>query len=130
MNRADLETIFIAAFGVARADRRVVDKEKELLDMFARVLNVDETRIAALLDHEIGLEEAAKHMSTPQAQEFLIKSMCAVAFADGQQKFEEVSLIGNVNGALPDPLELLPWNQWEQYVEEVTTTLLTFKLED
>lgn len=123
MTREELKIIALAAVSVARADRKVVLMEQEILELFAQLLGLSEEEGAALHDERIPPIDAVKQLSNPETQNFLIKALCAVAYSDGVEHDDENTLIQEANAALPQPLDLLPWNEWENYIIEVVDTL-------
>jgi len=127
MNKTDLENIFIAAFNVARADREVVELEREILALFLDAMGVDEMRGAELLDRNLSPQDAAGGLSSPEAQSFMVKTMCALAFSDGVRAQNEIDLIFSVNQSINQPIELRPWEEWEAYILEVMHTLREHK---
>ena len=55
-----------------------------------------------------------------------MKSLCAVAFADGLRHDSEIELITRTHKLVGGSVSLKPWDEWESYVEEVIETLLKF----
>jgi len=127
MNRKDIEIIFQIAFNMALADRKIEKYESEILDRFKEVLNVNELKAAKILDRKITLEQSISKLSNQIAKENMVKTMCALAYADGVRYEEEISMVHRANNALERPLALEPWENWENYVEQTLDYLNAFK---
>ena len=126
MNRKDIEIIFQIAFSMALADRKIEKYESEILDRFKAALNVDELKAAKILDKKITLEQSLKKLSTGIAKENMVKTMCALAYADGVRYEEEIDMVIKANNSLEKPLVLEPWENWEIYVEQTLDYLSDF----
>jgi len=123
MNKETLKTIVTAAVCVARADDQVVMMEQELLEAFASRLEMNESEVAALHDAQISPMEAVNRMPDEESKAFLVKTLCAIAYSDGNRHESEIALIQATNEALNPPLELKPWEDWEDYIEEIVEML-------
>ena len=124
---ADLRAVLSLSIQVARVDKQMAVYEKEIIDQMAEALGLSPDEKAAELDAQLTVGETFQTLSGEPAKQFMVKSLCAVAFADGRDHEGERAIIDDANGRLNPPLELKPWEQWEDYVEEVVDALLNFK---
>ena len=127
MNRNDMKLIFQISFKVAKADRVIEGYEKEILERFKEVLEINDLQAAEILDENISIESAIRNLSDQKSQEMLIKTMCALAFADGVRYEEEITMVQKANEQINTPLDLIPWEHWEHYVEETSDALKYWK---
>ena len=127
INKGDLKTILSLALHLARVDEDLAEFEQEILDRFAEVIGLSDDEKAALADKPVQLTDQLEELSGGESKEFLVKTLCAVAYSDGIQHEAEIEFIRKVNTALGEPLDLLPWADWESYVLEVIETLGTVK---
>lgn len=118
----DLKIIFAFAIQVAKADRSVALHEEEILDLVAEAGGLSGGDRAELADERPPVERSSD-LSGAEAKALLVKTLCAVAFADDIRHDAEMELINRVNAYLGDALALRPWEEWENYVEEVVDTL-------
>ena len=126
MTADELRTILGMALRLARADKNVAELEQEILDGFSSALGLSDDERAAIADENIQPADAVARLSNGEAREFLMKSLCAVAFADGLRHDSEIELIAQTHELVGGSVSLKPWEEWESYVEEVIDTLLQF----
>ncbi len=126
MTADELRTILGMALRLARADKNVAELEQEILDGFSSALGLSDDERAAIADENIQPADAVARLSSGEAREFLMKSLCAVAFADGLRHDSEIELIAQTHELVGGSVSLKPWEEWESYVEEVIDTLLQF----
>ena len=118
----DLRIIFAFAIQVAKADRSVALHEEEILDLIAEAGGLSGGDRAGLADERPPVERSSD-LSSAEAKALLVKTLCAVAFADDVRHDAEMDLIIRVNAHLGDVVALRPWEEWEAYVEDVVDTL-------
>ena len=123
ITKDDLKTTLALGFQVAKVDRNVAEYEKEILDRITETLQLTPVERAEIADTPLTISDAMAGLSGPEAREFLVKALCAIAYSDGIQHDAEMGFIQEVNATEGASIPLRPWQEWESYVEEVVDTL-------
>lgn len=123
MIRDDCKTILVFALHVARVDQEFVGFEKDVLKRLTDAVQLSEQEKDELLRRKFSLGEAMGNLSGPDASEVLVKTLCAVAHADGKRHDAEFDFIRKVNAQLNEPLDLPPWEEWNRFEPEVLEAL-------
>jgi uncharacterized tellurite resistance protein B-like protein len=127
INRQDLKTILLFATHVAKVDNEFVMQEKELLQKFAEAIKLTPQERNELLKQEASLSEGLNHLSSKDAKQLLVKTLCAVSFSDGKAVKAEIDFIQKVIEHFGDSVFVLPREEWGKYEAEVLKTLATIK---
>ena len=123
LTQRDIEIILTFALHVAKVDHDFDIYERKILRHLVEVMGVTREMQNELLKGETFLNDELGNLSTQEAQELLVKTMCAVAFANGDIHQAEAEFITKVNGRLGKPVSLLPWEAWSTYEPEVMALL-------
>lgn len=125
LTREDLKTILIFALHVARVDDNLAGIEKSILGRYIELTQLDEGERADLLQQRHSLSDDLSHLSGEEAKTLLVKTICAIAHADGVMHDTEDSFIRKVNHQLGDVLALPPFDEWGAFKDEVLFILGT-----
>lgn len=123
MTRDDCKTILVFALHVARVDQEFVGFEKDVLRRLTDAVELSEQEKDELLRRKFSLGEGLGNLSGADAAQVLVKTLCAVAHADGKRHDAEFDFIRKVNAQLDQPVELPPWEAWQQFEPEVMEAL-------
>jgi tellurite resistance protein len=123
INRQDLMTILLFATHVAKVDNEFVLEEKALLQKIAEAIQLNAAERAALLKQEASLASGLNHLSSNEAKQLLVKTLCAVSNSDGKAVKAELDFIHKVIEKFGDSVFVLPREEWGKYEVEVMTTL-------
>jgi tellurite resistance protein len=124
ITREDLRTIFTFALHVARVDEDFAGLERNVLGHYVTLMRMTPEEKSQLSSSEVSLADGLKHLSSPEAATLLVHTLCAVAHADGVMHEKEVGFIRKVNEHIGEPVELLPFEDWQRYEQEVLDTLM------
>lgn len=127
INRQDLKTILLFATHVAKVDNEFALQEKELLQKFAEAIKLTPQERTELLKQEASLSEGLNHLSSKDAKQLLVKTLCAVSHSDGKAVKAEIDFIQKVIEHFGDSVFVLPRDEWGKYEAEVLKTLGTLK---
>jgi tellurite resistance protein len=125
INRQDLKTILVFATHVAKVDNDFVTQEKELLHKFAEAIHLTPDERGELLKREASLADGLNHLSSNDAKQLLVKTLCAVAHADGKAIKPEMDFIQKVIEHFGSSVFVLPREDWGKYEVEVLKILGT-----
>lgn len=119
ISQEELYGILELAAHMARLDREIAVFEVEILDRLAGVAGLSEVGRQELGGAGYSPEESLAKVTSPEAREFLVKTLCAIAYSDGRMHQVEVDFVESVNGRFGNPISLVPWEEWESYILEV-----------
>lgn len=119
MSQEELYAILELAAHMARLDREIVVFEVEILDRLAGVAGLNEVSRQELAGAGYSPEESLAKVTSPEGREFLVKTLCAIAYSDGRMHQVEVDFVESVNHGFGNPVSLVPWEEWESYILEV-----------
>ena len=93
--------------------------EKKILNHLVKLVGISRDVNASQPDVPSSLNEELTELSSDVAKSVLIKTMCAVADANGILHEAEIAFINKVNTRLEHPIILLPREKWRCYEPEV-----------
>ncbi len=123
VNRNDLKTILLFGIHIAKIDTEFVVWEKQILARFAEAMKLSDAEKAELANEGISLSQGLNALSGVEAKHLLLKTLCAVSYADGVPHPAEVEFIEKVIVKLGGSLFILPPAEWGTYEREVLSTL-------
>jgi len=123
INRQDLMTILLFATHVAKVDREFVIEEKALLQKIAEAIQLNAEERAGLLKQEASLASGLNHLTSNEAKQLLVKTLCAVSASDGRAVKAELDFIQKVIEKFGDSVFVLPKEEWGKYEAEVMSAL-------
>jgi len=123
LTRDDLKTILVFALHVARVDDNLAGIEKTILGRYIEVTHLDENERRELAQQSHSLSHDIDGLSGPDAGSLLVKTICAVAHADGIKHAMEDSFIRKVNAQLGNVVPLPPFDEWGDFADEVLAIL-------
>lgn len=123
VTREDLKTILTFALHIARADDDLDSNEKTILGHYVQVIGISAEERAQMLTKSRSLNTGLVELSCDAARSLLLKTLCAMAHADGVRHDAEDSLIRRVYDKLGDPITLKEWKDWGDYEGEVLEQL-------
>lgn len=123
INRQDLMTILLFATHVAKVDNEFVVEEKALLQKIADAIHLKAEERAELLKQEASLASGLNHLSSNEAKQLLVKTLCAVSNSDGKAVKSELDFIHKVIEKFGDSVFVLPREEWGKYEAEVMSAL-------
>ena len=127
INRQDLKTILLFATHVAKVDNEFVAQEKELLAKFADAIKLTAEDRSDMMGKEASLSDGLNHLSSKDAKQLLVKTLCAVSHSDGKAVKAEIEFIHKVIEHFGDSVFVLPREDWGKYEAEVLKTLASLK---
>ena len=123
ITRQDLKTILLFATHVAKVDNEFVTQEKELLHKMAEAIKLTPDERAALLNQEASLSTGLNQLTSKEAKQLLVKTLCAVSNSDGKAVKSEIDFIQKVIEHFGDAVFVLPREEWGSYEAEVMNVL-------
>jgi tellurite resistance protein len=123
ITRQDLKTILLFATHVAKVDNEFVLQEKEMLHKIAEAIKLTAEERAELLKREASLSSGLNHLSSNEAKQLLVKTLCAVSHSDGKAVKPEIDFIEKVIEHFEGSVFVLPREEWGKYETEVMKTL-------
>jgi tellurite resistance protein len=114
-----LKTIIRFAVHIARIDGSVDAFEKKVLRRIADTMGLTAQDRAALLQGEASLATGLKSLHSSDAKNLLVKTLCAIAHADGTANKNELEFIQKVVAKFSDSVFVYPREEWGQYEDEV-----------
>jgi tellurite resistance protein len=123
ITRQDLMTILLFATHVAKVDNEFVLQEKELLHKFAEAIKLTPDERGQLLKREASLADGLNHLSSNEAKQLLVKTLCAVSHSDGKAVKAELDFIHKVIEHFEGSVFVLPREEWGKYETEVMKLL-------
>jgi tellurite resistance protein len=127
ITRQDLKTILLFATHVAKVDNEFVTQEKELLHKMADAIKLTQDERTALLTQEASLNTGLNQLSSKEAQQLLVKTLCAVSNSDGRAVKSEIEFIQKVIEHFGDAVFVLPREEWGTYEVEVMKVLAAIR---
>jgi tellurite resistance protein len=125
--RQDLKTILLFATHVAKVDNEFAMQEKELLGKFADAIKLTPQERSDMMGKEASLSDGLNHLSSKEAKQLLVKTLCAVSHSDGKAVKAELDFIQKVIEHFGDSVFVLPREEWGKYETEVLKILGTLK---
>jgi tellurite resistance protein len=123
ITRQDLKTILLFSIHVAKVDNEFVAEEKALLQKIADTIKLTPEERAELLRTEASLASGLNQLSSNEAKQLLVKTLCAVSNSDGKAVKSELDFIHRVIEHFGDSVFVLPREDWGKYEDEVMKTL-------
>lgn len=119
----ELKTILSFGVHLAKLDGDFNVWERKLLAHFADAMQLSEADKQQLMSEKFSLGSGLRRLGSDEAQVFLVKTLCAVAFVDGDTSPVEVEFIERVVSQLSAQVFLLGRAEWGKYVEEVNAQI-------
>lgn len=119
ISRDELKTIIRFGIHIARIDGNFDAFEKRVLKRFADTMGLTQPERDELLKGEASLATGLKALQTKEAKNLLLKSLCAIAHADGTANKEELEFIQKVIGKISDSVFVDAREEWGRYEDEV-----------
>lgn len=119
ISRDELKTIIRFAVHIARIDGSVDAFEKKVLRRIADTMGLTPQDRAALLQGEASLASGLKSLHSSDAKNLLVKTLCAIAHADGTANKNELEFVQKVVAKFSDSVFVYPREEWGQYEDEV-----------
>lgn len=123
ISREELRSIFVFALHVARVDNDFVTPEKNVLKRYMDLMHFSPEEKDQMAGMSQVLSERLDSLASDEAKKLLVKTLCAVAYSDGQMREEEINFINRVNNQLGNVVELGNWDDWGGYEGEVMEIL-------
>ncbi|MCZ6644874.1 MAG: hypothetical protein O7B79_01405 [SAR324 cluster bacterium] len=123
ISRQDLKAILVFAIHLSKVDSDFSLQEKKMLKRYADTIGLQEEERAELVGLGGSLDQDADALSSNEAKELLLKTLCAVSFVDGNTTDDEVDFIQKVQLKLGIDYPLPVKADWGGFEEEVFTTL-------
>ena len=123
ISRQDLKTILVFAIHLAKVDSEFTLQEKKVLKRYSEAIGLQEEEREELVGLGGSLSEDAAALSSDDAKELLLKTLCAVSFVDGNTSSDEVEFIQKVQLKLGIDYPLPVKADWGGFEEEVFATL-------
>ncbi len=123
ISRTDLKTIIRFGIHIARIDNDFAAFEKKILKRFSDTMGLTQAERDELLKGEASLATGLKGMTSAGAHNLLIKTLCAIAHADGTANKEELDFIQRVIAKFNESVFVYPREEWGMYEEEVIKIL-------
>ncbi|MCZ6556840.1 MAG: hypothetical protein O7A69_03570 [SAR324 cluster bacterium] len=123
ISRQDLKAILVFAIHLAKVDSDFHLQEKKMLKRYADTIGLQDEERDELVGLGGSLDQDADALSSNEAKELLLKTLCAVSFVDGNTTADEVDFIQKVQLKLGIDYPLPVKADWGGFEEEVFTTL-------
>ncbi len=123
ITRQDLKTILRFCIHLSRIDDVFHETEKNVLRKFSETIGLSEEERSELMGGDASLGGGLDSLSSEEAKELLMKSLCAVSYVDGQTSRPEVEFIERILARFNKSFFLLPKEDWGQYEDEVFNIL-------
>lgn len=123
ISHEDFKIILRFALHVAKVDEEFAGLEKQILRRFVELARISEEERMEMMNADKSLAHGLEHLSSGDARELLVKSLCAVAHSDGVMHDTEREFIDRVNTQLGNLISLPPFEEWEAYEHEVLALL-------
>ncbi|MDH5753451.1 MAG: TerB family tellurite resistance protein [Deltaproteobacteria bacterium] len=119
----DLKIILLFGIHIARIDGNMDPFEREMLSRFADAMKFSAKDKEELLTRKFSLAEGLRSLSSPDARALLLKTLCSIAYCDGDTHETEVDFISKVVEKMGHAAFILPKAEWGSYEEEVFQTI-------
>ena len=123
VTRKDLKAILLCAIHLAKVDNDFSLLEKNLLRRFADMIGLEKNEREELVSMGGSLASDVDGLSSTDAMELLIKTLCAVSFVDGDTGPEEIDFIQKVLVRTGIDYPVPPKEDWDIYEAEVFKSL-------
>jgi tellurite resistance protein len=114
-----LKTIIRFGIHLARIDNDFAAFEKKILRRFSDTMGLTQADRDELLKGEASLATGLKGLASKESKNLLVKTLCAIAHADGTANKEELDFIQKVIAKFSDSVFVYPREEWGMYEEEV-----------
>lgn len=127
ISRDDLRTIIRFGIHIARIDGNFDAFEKKVLRRFADTMGLSAADRDELLKGEASLATGLKSLHTKDSKNLLVKTLCAIAHADGTANKDELDFIQRVISKLGESVFVDAREEWGRYEDEVVKILQASK---
>jgi tellurite resistance protein len=112
---------------VAKVDAEFAIQEKALLQRLIAAIKLSPEERRELLNHKVSLAEGLAQLSSLDAKNLLVKTLCAVSHSDGKAVKQELDFISKVIDSFGGHVFVYSKDEWGRYEAEVLTTLDSLK---
>lgn len=119
VTRQDLKTILLCAIHLAKVDNEFHLMEKKILRRFSEAMGLQLDEREELVAMSGSLAEDLDSLSSNDAKELLLKTLCAVSYVDGRTSPEEIEFIQKALVRLGIDYPIPPKEDWGIYEDEV-----------
>jgi len=112
---------------VAKVDNEFVHEEKEFLAKIAEAIKLTPQERTEMIGKEASLSGGLSSLSSKEAKQLLVKTLCAVSHSDGKAVKAEIDFIQRVIEHFGDSVFVLPREEWGTYEKEVLKILGALK---
>ncbi len=119
ITRDDLKTILMFGLHISKVDNDFDIWEKKILKRFSDAIRLTDDEREGLGKISVSLGKGLNSLSSDEARNLLIKTLCAVSYADGVNKPEEVDFIEKVFSKAGGTIMVLPRDEWGTYEREL-----------
>lgn len=126
ISREDLRTILMFGVHIGKVDDTFDVWEKQILKRFADAINLSQEERGDIAEQEISLRHGLDSLSSAEARNLLIKTLCAVSYADGNTHPRELEFIEKVITRAGATVMVLPREEWGLYEKEIFDDLQQF----
>lgn len=123
ISRDELKVILMFAFHVAKVDQEIAGLERKILKRYMELIGLTQEERMELMGSDKSLSHRLETLTSPEAKQLLVKTLCAVAHSDGVMHEREGDFIRKVNGQLGNAVDIQPFEDWEMYEKEVLEQL-------
>lgn len=123
ITRLDLKAILLCAIHLAKVDNDFSLQEKKLLRRFADTIGLKKDEREELVAMGGSLASDVDALSSTDAMELLLKTLCAVSFVDGNTTPDEIEFIEKVLVRTGIEYPIPPKEEWGIYEEDVFQAL-------
>ncbi|HKJ00115.1 MAG TPA: hypothetical protein VKB51_16680 [bacterium] len=123
LSRQDLKTILQFGIHIAKIDGDFAVWEKQVLARFADAMKLTEDERAEMVRQNLSLSRGLGSLTSHDAQQLLLKTLCAVAHSDGVPHETELDFIQKVLQRLGGQIFILSKDEWGTYEKEVLETI-------
>lgn len=126
ISREDLRTILLFGIHISKVDNNFDVWEKQILKRFSDAINLSEEERGDIANREVSLRKGLDSLTSAEARNLLIKTLCAVSYADGSTHPSELDFIEKVITRAGATVMVLPREEWGLYEKEIFEDLQQF----
>lgn len=123
LTRDDLKIILKFGVHIAKIDNDFAVWEKKVLARIADAMQLTDDERGAMVNEDVSLAQGLDSLSSVDAQNLLLKTLCAVAHSDGIPHEAELDFISKVMQRLEGQRFILSKDEWGAYEQEVLDTI-------
>jgi len=123
ITRQDLLIVLRFGIHLAKLEDSFVPLERKLLKRIADAIKISPLEQEELMKGDASLSAGLQNLSSSDAKNLLVKTLCAVAYSDGKAHPGEINFIEKVISKFSDSIFIYPREEWGMYEDEVIHTL-------